>query len=127
MPSLIVFRSSVNTIIYPYTYPIRATDTFIDAATMASSYRLAGTTPLSTPLAKFLLLFRYLGRFLHRRPMTACHDACARMNQSNGKKYHITLSIIKFRGVALEMDLRECDRGKSSDCHASYGWASLAR
>jgi len=26
MPSLIVFRSSVNTIIYPYTYPIRATD-----------------------------------------------------------------------------------------------------
>jgi hypothetical protein len=27
MPSLIVFRSSVNTIIYPYTYPIRATDT----------------------------------------------------------------------------------------------------
>jgi hypothetical protein len=28
MPSLIVFRSSVNTIIYPYTYPIRATDSF---------------------------------------------------------------------------------------------------
>jgi hypothetical protein len=26
MPSLIVFRSSVNTIIYPYPYPIRATD-----------------------------------------------------------------------------------------------------
>jgi hypothetical protein len=26
MPSLIVFRSSVDTIIYPYTYPIRATD-----------------------------------------------------------------------------------------------------
>jgi hypothetical protein len=26
MPSLIVFRSSINTIIYPYTYPIRATD-----------------------------------------------------------------------------------------------------
>jgi hypothetical protein len=28
MPSLIVFRSSVNTIIYPYTYPIRATDNY---------------------------------------------------------------------------------------------------
>jgi hypothetical protein len=27
MPSLIIFRSSVNTIIYPYIYPIRATDT----------------------------------------------------------------------------------------------------
>jgi hypothetical protein len=30
MPSLIVFRSSVNTIIYPYTYPIRATDSLPD-------------------------------------------------------------------------------------------------
>jgi hypothetical protein len=59
--------------------------------------------------------------------MTAYHDACARMNQSNGKKYHITLSTVKFRGVALEMDLREFDCSKSSDCHASYGWARLTR
>jgi abhydrolase domain-containing protein 12 len=36
---------------------------FTDAATNASLYRLAGTIPLSTPLAKSALLFRYLGCF----------------------------------------------------------------
>jgi hypothetical protein len=39
--------------------------------------------------------------------MTAYHDGYARMNKSNGKKYHITLSTIKYRGVTLEMDLHE--------------------
>jgi ankyrin repeat protein len=43
MPSLIVFRSSVNTIIYPYTYPIRATDTFLHTIIRSPSATAAET------------------------------------------------------------------------------------
>jgi abhydrolase domain-containing protein 12 len=49
---------------------------FIDAATLASSYRLVGTIPLLSPLAKFPVLFNYLQRpcEINGQPKTASHN-----------------------------------------------------
>jgi abhydrolase domain-containing protein 12 len=65
---------------------------FIDAATLASSYRLAGTIPFLSPIARFPVLFTYLQRFLRDKWSTKDRIAqYIRANEANGEKYRITL------------------------------------
>jgi abhydrolase domain-containing protein 12 len=65
---------------------------FIDAATLASSYRLVGTIPLLSPLAKFPLLFNYLQRFMRDKWSTKDRIAqYIRTNEANGEMYRMAL------------------------------------
>jgi abhydrolase domain-containing protein 12 len=65
---------------------------FVDAATLASSYRLAGTIPLLSPIAKIPLLFTYLQRFMRDKWSTKDRIAqYIRANEANAEKYRMTL------------------------------------
>jgi abhydrolase domain-containing protein 12 len=65
---------------------------FIDAATLASSYRLAGTIPLLSPLARFPVLFNFLQRFLRDKWSTKDRIAqYIRTNEANAENYRMTL------------------------------------
>ena len=65
---------------------------FIDAATLASSYRLAGTIPLLSPVARFPLAFTYLQRLTRDKWSTKDRIAqYIRSNEANGEKYLMIL------------------------------------
>jgi abhydrolase domain-containing protein 12 len=65
---------------------------FVDVATLASSYRVAGTIPILSPLAKFPALFNYLQRYVRDKWSTKDRIAqYIRANEANGEKYRITL------------------------------------
>ncbi|TVY40631.1 Monoacylglycerol lipase [Lachnellula subtilissima] len=65
---------------------------FVDVVTLMATYRVAGTIPLVSPLARFPRLFMYLGTFV--RDTWASKDRIARYvsaNEDTGEKYRITL------------------------------------
>ncbi|KAE9378785.1 alpha/beta-hydrolase [Stipitochalara longipes BDJ] len=65
---------------------------FIDAATLASSYRLGGIIPLLSPIARFPLLFTYLQRFMRDKWSTKDRIAqYIRANEVNAEKYRMIL------------------------------------
>lgn len=65
---------------------------FVDVATLVSTYRLAGTIPVISPLAQFPAVFKYLQRFI--RDKWSSKDRIAqyiRANEANGERYRLTL------------------------------------
>ena len=66
---------------------------FVDVATLVSTYRVAGTIPILSPLARFPLVFKYLSRRFIRDTWLS-KDRIAqyvRANEANGEKYRLTL------------------------------------
>jgi abhydrolase domain-containing protein 12 len=65
---------------------------FVDVATLVSTYRVAGTIPILSPLARFPLLFNYLQRFLQDKWSSKDHIAeYVRANEVNGERYRLTI------------------------------------
>jgi abhydrolase domain-containing protein 12 len=65
---------------------------FVDVATLVSTYRVAGTIPILSPLAKFSSLFKYLHRFIRDKWLSKDRIAqYVRANEANGEKYRLTL------------------------------------
>lgn len=65
---------------------------FVDVATLVSTYPVAGTIPILSPLAKFSSLFRYLHRFIQDKWLSKDRFAqYVRANEANGEKYRLTL------------------------------------
>lgn len=65
---------------------------FVDVATLVATYRIAGSIPILSPLAKFPLLFNYLSTFI--RDKWSSKDRIAayvRVNEANKEKYILTL------------------------------------
>ncbi|TVY33366.1 Monoacylglycerol lipase [Lachnellula occidentalis] len=65
---------------------------FVDVMSLMATYRVAGTIPLVSPLARFPRLFNYLGTFV--RDKWSSKDRIAhyvRANEANGHKYRLTL------------------------------------
>lgn len=65
---------------------------FVDVATLVSTYRVAGTIPIISPLAQFPAVFKYLQRFI--RDKWSSKDRIAqyvRANEANGERYRLTL------------------------------------
>ncbi len=65
---------------------------FVDVATLMATYRVAGSIPLLSPLARFPLLFKYLSTFV--QDTWSSKDRIAeyiRANESNEEKYQLTL------------------------------------
>ena len=65
---------------------------FVDVATLVSTYRVAGTIPILSPLARFPLVFKYLQRFV--RDKWPSKDSIAqyiRTNELNGEDYRLTI------------------------------------
>jgi abhydrolase domain-containing protein 12 len=65
---------------------------FVDVATLVSTYRVAGTIPILSPLAKFPFLFNYLQRFIRDKWLSKDRIAqYVKANEVNGEKYRLTL------------------------------------
>ncbi|MCJ1393767.1 hypothetical protein MMC18_006643 [Xylographa bjoerkii] len=65
---------------------------FVDVASLVATYRVAGLIPILSPLAKFPLLFNYLGTFIRDKWMSKDRIAeYVRVNEINGQKYRLTL------------------------------------
>ncbi|KAF8851394.1 abhydrolase domain-containing protein [Acephala macrosclerotiorum] len=65
---------------------------FVDIATLVSTYRVAGTIPILSPLAKFSTVFKFLQDFI--RDNWSSKDRIAqyvRANEANGEKYRLTI------------------------------------
>lgn len=66
---------------------------FVDVATLVSTYRIAGTIPLLSPLARFPTLFKYLSQTFIRDQWPS-KDRIARYirtNEANQERYRLTL------------------------------------
>lgn len=65
---------------------------FVDVATLVATYRIAGSIPLLSPLARFPLLFDYLSTFIRDKWLSKDRIAgYIRANEANGEKYKLTL------------------------------------
>jgi abhydrolase domain-containing protein 12 len=65
---------------------------FVDVAMLVATYRVAGTIPILSPLARFPVLFKYLSTFIQDKWLTKDRIAeYIRANEANGKKYRLTL------------------------------------
>ena len=65
---------------------------FVDAASLAATYSIAGTIPILSPLAKFPLLFNYLSTFIQDKWSSKDRIAgYVRANEANKEKYQLTL------------------------------------
>ncbi|KAJ5633789.1 hypothetical protein N7528_001631 [Penicillium herquei] len=65
---------------------------FVDVATLVSTYRVAGTIPIISPLARFPLIFKYLQRFIRDKWLSK--DSIAQYigaNEFNEEKYRLTI------------------------------------
>ena len=65
---------------------------FVDVATLVATYRIAGSIPILSPLARFTRLFSYLGGFI--QDQWSSKDRIAeyvRTSEANGQKYWLTL------------------------------------
>ncbi|KAJ5553301.1 hypothetical protein N7494_002679 [Penicillium frequentans] len=65
---------------------------FVDVATLVSTYRIAGTIPILSPIARFPILFKTLQRFIRDKWLS--RDSIAqyvRANEQNGEKYRIAI------------------------------------
>jgi abhydrolase domain-containing protein 12 len=65
---------------------------FVDATTLMSTYRLAGTIPLLSPVASFPSLFNYLSSFVRDKWLSKYRIArYVQANEANREKYRLTL------------------------------------
>jgi abhydrolase domain-containing protein 12 len=65
---------------------------FVDVATLVATYRVAGTIPILSPLAKLPLLFNYLQRFIQDKWLSKDNIAqYIRANEVNGEMYRLTI------------------------------------
>ena len=65
---------------------------FVDVATLVSTYRVAGTIPILSPLARFPRLFSYLSTFIQDKWSSKDRVAAyIRANEANREKYRLTL------------------------------------
>ena len=65
---------------------------FVDVATLVSTYRIAGTIPILSPLARFPLLFDYLQSFIRDKWLSKDRVAqYIQANEANGEKYRLTI------------------------------------
>ncbi|CAI7627574.1 unnamed protein product [Penicillium glandicola] len=65
---------------------------FVDVATLVSTYRVAGTVPILSPVARFPFLFKYLQRFIRDKWLSKdCIAQYIRTNELNGEKYRISI------------------------------------
>ena len=65
---------------------------FVDVPTLVATYRMAGTIPILSPLARFPLLFNYLSTFIKEKWLSKDRIASyIRANEANGEKYRLTL------------------------------------
>lgn len=65
---------------------------FADVATLMATYRVAGTIPIVSPLAKFPSLFTYLSSLIHDKWLSKDRIASyVRTNEANHQKYRLTL------------------------------------
>lgn len=65
---------------------------FVDVATLVATYRVAGSIPVLSPLARFPPLFDYLSSFIKDKWLSKDRIAgYIRANEANGKKYRLTL------------------------------------
>lgn len=65
---------------------------FADVATLMATYRVAGTIPIVSPLAKFPSLFTYLRSLIHDQWLSKDRIASyVRTNEANNQKYRLTL------------------------------------
>lgn len=65
---------------------------FVDVATLVATYRVAGSIPILSPLARFPLLFNYLSTFIKDKWLNKDRIAeYIRANEANGEKYQLTL------------------------------------
>jgi Lysophospholipase len=65
---------------------------FVDVATLVSTYRVAGTVPILSPVARFPFLFKYLQRFIRDKWLSKDNIAqYIQSNERNGEKYRITI------------------------------------
>ena len=65
---------------------------FVDAATLVATYRIAGSIPILSPLARFPLLFNYLSTFI--RDKWSSKDRIAeyvQATEANKEKYKLTI------------------------------------
>ncbi|KAF7590651.1 hypothetical protein BBP40_002542 [Aspergillus hancockii] len=65
---------------------------FADVATLVSTYRVAGTVPILSPLAHFPWLFQNLQKFINDKwPSKERIAEYVRINERNGEKYRLTI------------------------------------
>ncbi|KAL6230664.1 hypothetical protein BDW75DRAFT_222042 [Aspergillus navahoensis] len=65
---------------------------FVNVPTLVSTYRVAGTIPILSPLHRFPALFEYLLRFIRDRWLTNERIMeMVRMNEVNEEKYRLTI------------------------------------
>ena len=65
---------------------------FVDVPTLVATYKVAGTIPILSPLARFPLLFNYLSTFIKEKWSSKDRIASyIRINEANGKRYRLTL------------------------------------
>lgn len=65
---------------------------FVDVATLVATYRVAGSIPILSPLARFPLLFNYLSTFIQDKWLSKDRIAeYIRANEANEEKYRLTL------------------------------------
>ncbi|KAJ5825330.1 hypothetical protein N7474_002468 [Penicillium riverlandense] len=65
---------------------------FVDVATLVSTYRVAGTIPIISPLARFPFIFKHLQRFIRDKWSSKDNIAAyIRSNELNSEKYRLTI------------------------------------
>jgi abhydrolase domain-containing protein 12 len=65
---------------------------FVGVVTLVVTYRVAGFIPILSPLAKFPLLFNYLGTFIEEKWLSKDRIAeYIHANEANGEKYQLIL------------------------------------
>ena len=65
---------------------------FVDVPTLVATYRVAGSIPILSPLARFPLLFNYLSTFIQDKWLSKDRIAeYIRANEANEEKYQLTL------------------------------------
>jgi abhydrolase domain-containing protein 12 len=65
---------------------------FVDVATLVATYRVAGSIPILSPLARFPRLFKYLSTFIRDKwPSKERIAEYIRANEANGEKYRVTM------------------------------------
>ena len=65
---------------------------FVDVATLVATYRVAGSIPILSPLARFPLMFNFLSTFIRDKWLSKDRIAqYIRANEANGEKYQLTL------------------------------------
>ncbi|KAI4158042.1 MAG: hypothetical protein LQ342_007805 [Letrouitia transgressa] len=65
---------------------------FVDVATLVSTYRVAGSIPIISPLARFQTLFKYLSTFIRDKWLSKDRIAAyIRANEANRKSYRLIL------------------------------------